>query len=327
MGKKEVTVIFETITPLWTGNAWQGMTETEIRPSSLVGSLRFWFETIMYFAGILKEKDFDSKKGRFEKEIQFNVRELGKHGFNEIFGTLFESFPISSVIFGTTEWRSLIKITKLSAQRSKNYPYYLGKLLFNQYKHNGKTSSWYFPKGFYGVLNLIFSVRDEILEDIFLPLMTFMHKFGFWGGKWNLGFGRLKVKSLEISKEYSKWERDTFKIGNKEISIKDFFQEVTSFNDLTTTSKKLKLLKTNFETTDKKEIIKNLIKMKLKERKDFRSDTEVRHKIFGTTKPPPIKERLPQGSKILPFIGEGKTSGFISITGLLNLESLNESSN
>ena len=325
MGKKIVEVTFETITPLWTGNAWQEM--TEIRPSSLIGSLRFWFETVMYFAGILKEKDFDSKKGRFEKEIQFNTKKLDKHDLNGVFETLFESLPISSAIFGTTGWRSLIKITRLSGQENRNYPYYLGKLLFYEYKHNGKVPFWYFRKGFYGKLNLTFSVRDEILESIFLPLMTFMHKFGFWGGKWNLGFGRLKIESLKINKEYFKWERNIFKIGNKEIAIEDFFQEVTSFNDLTDTTKKIKFLKTNLGTTDKKEIIKKLIEMKLKERKNFRGHTEDRHKIFGTTKPPPRKELLPQGSKILPFIGEEKTSGFISITGLLNLERTNEDSN
>ena len=75
MGKREIAVTFRTVTPVWTGNAWQQM--TEIRPSSLIGSLRFWFETIMYFAGVLNEKDFDFKKGRFEKELnKLERREL-----------------------------------------------------------------------------------------------------------------------------------------------------------------------------------------------------------------------------------------------------------
>jgi CRISPR-associated protein Cmr1 len=41
MGKKEINVDLQTITPLWTGDAWQE--NTKIRPSSLMGSLRFWF--------------------------------------------------------------------------------------------------------------------------------------------------------------------------------------------------------------------------------------------------------------------------------------------
>jgi CRISPR-associated protein Cmr1 len=68
MSKVEIKVQFETITPLWTGDAW--MENNEIRPSSLIGSLRFWFEVICYFGGICSEKDFDKEKGRFEKDIK-----------------------------------------------------------------------------------------------------------------------------------------------------------------------------------------------------------------------------------------------------------------
>ncbi len=56
MNYKKVKITFKTITPLWTGDAWQE--NKEIRPSSLIGSLRFWFEVICYFAEICDKQGF-----------------------------------------------------------------------------------------------------------------------------------------------------------------------------------------------------------------------------------------------------------------------------
>jgi len=58
------------------------MENNEIRPSSLIGSLRFWFEVICYFGGVCSAKDFDKEKGRFEKDIKNkDVKEkLLEHG-------------------------------------------------------------------------------------------------------------------------------------------------------------------------------------------------------------------------------------------------------
>ncbi len=111
MSKKEVLVEFKTSTPLWTGDAWQY--NSEIRPSSLIGSLRFWFEVICYFSGICDKKDL--KNGRFEKEVN------GKDSKNCLIkkGNFFEAkieclleqkIPLPSIIFGTTNWKSLIEI-------------------------------------------------------------------------------------------------------------------------------------------------------------------------------------------------------------------------
>ncbi|RTZ60487.1 MAG: hypothetical protein DSZ31_01930 [Gammaproteobacteria bacterium] len=79
MAKIPVEVTFETITPLWTGNAWGEM--NEIRPSALIGNLGFWFEVLMYFGGVLEEKYFDREKGRFEKELDY--KEFRKNFWKE----------------------------------------------------------------------------------------------------------------------------------------------------------------------------------------------------------------------------------------------------
>jgi len=63
MSKVEIKVKFETITPLWTGDAW-GENST-IRPSSIIGSLRFWFEV---YNKICKNEDFKGNNNGIPNE-------------------------------------------------------------------------------------------------------------------------------------------------------------------------------------------------------------------------------------------------------------------
>ena len=121
MNKKEVIVHLETITPLWTGDAWQE--NSNVRPSSLMGSLRFWFEVICYFTGIVSEKEFDAKKGRFEKEVKQDefkekLKNIKNNGidFKSQIKTLGKmDIPVPSIIFGTTGWKSLIEIKEIKS--------------------------------------------------------------------------------------------------------------------------------------------------------------------------------------------------------------------
>ena len=57
---EQVNVTFETITPLWTGDAW--MENRQIRPSSIMGSLRFWFEVISLAKGWTSPEDYENGK-------------------------------------------------------------------------------------------------------------------------------------------------------------------------------------------------------------------------------------------------------------------------
>jgi CRISPR-associated protein Cmr1 len=112
----EIKVIFETITPLYTGDAWQE--SKEIRPSSLIGNLRSWFEVICYFGGICSERDFDKEKGRFEKDIKNDEvkKRLSKYG-TDFWGRIEAlkelEIPLPAIIFGTTGWKSLIEIESI----------------------------------------------------------------------------------------------------------------------------------------------------------------------------------------------------------------------
>ncbi|NOX20517.1 MAG: hypothetical protein GXO99_04555, partial [Nitrospirae bacterium] len=228
MGKVEVKVKFETITPLWTGDAW--MENREIRPSAILGSLRFWFEVICYFSGIVNEIDFDKNKGRFEKEVKQNeFRDFFKtHGSTfkcKIDALLKQGIPVSAIVFGTTGWGSLIKIKEInylenySFGNSLNLPRRICISKNNSEVKEGKEcpkksnedwSVFYFGiPYFWGSFQANFTVEEEILKSIFYPLLVFMDRYGYWGGKWNMGYGRLKVSEIQRdNKTIDNWKRE-----------------------------------------------------------------------------------------------------------------------
>lgn len=341
MSKVEIKVQFETITPLWTGDAW--MENNEIRPSSLIGSLRFWFEVICYFGGVCSEKDFDEKKGRFEKDIKNDeIKErLLKHGtdFNGQIAALKElKVPIPAIIFGTTGWGSLIEIKAINNQNNQNstnnYPFPINRVEFEElkYKKDNKEikPAWYFKKGFWGNFEVVFRVPAEIKETIFFPLLNFMDKYGYWGGGWNIGYGRLKV--LSVNSQDNSWQKNEFDFSNidknKKIYIEGNDSEenkivelVKETNLLTNKNPKIKHWKHNGCNLPVKDMLRNLIIEKANLRRSL-NDQKERHYIFGKTGN--IQgEDLPQGSKILPYINRLDNNsydcGLLSIAGILNL--------
>ncbi len=233
--KKEIKIFFKTITPLWTGDAW-GENNT-IRPSGLIGSLRFWFEVICFFSGITNKTNYENGKLKDELKEKVNNKKVSdffvKNGndFSGIDKTLAEmGISLPSRIFGCTGWKGWIKIKEIeNIQEAKNYTFLIGKLEFEELKYgkeyfNKKTNkkdkkeiipAWYFNKGFQGKFELIFELEEEILKPIFFPLLTFMEKYGFWGGKWNIGYGRLKVEKVKLKnnsyfEEINNWRNDEF---------------------------------------------------------------------------------------------------------------------
>ena len=326
--KKEVKVTFETITPLWTGGAWGEC--KEIKPSSLLGSLRFWFELICYFSGVCNENDFNFSLGRFEKEVnrknlkEFILKEFIKNNGNEINRILnylynIQEIPIPAIIFGTTNWRSLIEIKNNDCPNRSNSSY---SVFYLSHPY------------FYGKFEVIFRVEETILESIFYPLLNFMDKYGFWGGKWNIGYGRLKILKVEESgSEKTDWkgekfnfslfkdkDKNTLKIEKIEFENLREFVNLNDFIDKSKNKEKKILIFEKMKDRDIKNLIKELLKEKIIMRKEI-SDKKLKHYIFGKTGKIG-GEDLPQGSKILPFIWKENDTykgGFISIAGILKL--------
>lgn len=369
MLKKEISVTFRTITPLWTGDAWQD--NKEIRPSSLIGSLRFWFEVLMYFGGVLKiekenNKIVNFKEGRFEKEV--NRKELKnfiqKSGNNieEIIKHLLEKqkIPISSIIFGTTNWKSLIEIKEIEPIEDYCFGNKLNlpnRICINKEtskikenddcpkRRNNDWSVFFFKKPyFYGKFQVKFLVEENILDSIFYLLLTFMDKYGYWGGRWNIGYGRLRVEEVKTNtltnikvNEIIDIDLNNFIEKSSYENFVDyetlkFFLDVESFYcknerefEVKTKNIPLKIKVCIFENLagDYTTLIKNLLQYKAQLRNCLRPNSNqnnrgvwdnFRHKFCG---------ELSEGSKILPFIDEENGNlkgGFLSIAGLLNLE-------
>jgi len=349
MSKVEVKVQLETITPLWTGDAW--MENYEIRPSSLIGSLRFWFEVICYFGGICPAKDFDKEKGRVEKDIKNESirKELLKHGtdFDGQISALKDlKIPIPAIIFGTTGLKSLIEINGIRYLNDYCFgnklnllsKFCISKNENNEVKENNECprrsnndwSVFYFKiPYFWGKFEVVFRVPEEIKETIFFPLLSFMDKYGYWGGGWNIGYGRLRINRVEIDKvEVSDWRKDEFdfsKVGkNENIYIEGndgqknkLVEFITDKGALTSKDPKIKHWKHSECNLSVKDMLENLIIKKANLRRSL-NDQKERHYIFGKTGNVP-QEDLPQGSKILPYINSNFECGLLSIAGILNL--------
>ncbi len=201
----EVSVTFETITPLWTGDAW--MENRTIRPSSILGSLRFWFEIYRKLNNNedlkLNEKNVPNEKvdykalnkvlkdfvvsGNFKEK---NVSQIIDEEFDK------QKITVGSRLFGCTNWRSRITILDIQYKRRElaifeikkdylvNAEFWINKSLYNE-KH--KLLFWE---------NITFNL---IVEDYWfeLYLKGFLeclnNQIILVGGKKSFGFGITKI--------------------------------------------------------------------------------------------------------------------------------------
>jgi CRISPR-associated protein Cmr1 len=345
----EITVKFETITPLYIGDAWQNC--KEIKPSSIMGSLRFWFEVLCYFNGIINDDYFD-KNGKptetlnykefiekLEEKIE-NKQDGDECGINQLVDETLDELSISlpSRIFGCTGWKGKIRIKKIEAiedycfGNKLNLPYAIGIKKDNENNYNtiewktvGKYSRfigkkynknnynfkdwsvWYFPtKYYFGEFEVIFET-DEITKDVVLiPLLNFVEKYGYIGGKWNIGYGRVKIKDVEI-REVNNWRNiSILKLKESELSygknelIKtilgcDSFYCKTEQNfkeKISKIPKEIRVIKfkdLEYDNDNKeenlKELIKELLIMKMKMRDCLRHSCENKYnwkKCYGS---------------------------------------------
>jgi len=355
MSKKEVQVIFETITPLFTGDAWQE--SKEIRPSSLLGSLRFWFEVLCYFSNNCRKEDLNRDKGRFEKEIngKYFIKCLRRKQNTSILlkieCLLEQKIPLPSIVFGTTGWKSLIEIKNIEYLEDYcfgnrlNLPRKICIEKQNKKKKNlnslkdcenipdkSKFSLYFFPQFyFYGKFKVTFLVEEFIKTRIFFPLLVFMDKYGYWGGKWNLGFGRLKIAKEGENGRISQIEQISFKFdvfnrNSPSFEIKSLIKEyeteslekINLQDRLNNRQNKIKLFISKYKKDDIKNVMLSLIEIKHRLRVTFRENRDLRHKIFGFVSKGEI-----YGSKFLPYVdmeNEEYKYGFLSLVDILGLE-------
>jgi len=336
--KQEIKVTFKTITPLWTGDAWQE--NNEIKPSAIMGSLRFWFEIICFFSGIeVKEKEelnYEKYKNYIKTKFSncVNIEDIS-------FQAAKDQLTLPSLIFGCTRWKSRIRIKDIICENEEKYFYPIGKLEIEnlQYekeffskKDNTKKiktiiPTWYFQKGFLGEITIIFLTSEEIAKNILLPLLKYIEEYFFIGGKNNIGYGRVKIEKIVIDGKEK--NIDDFEFNNKVIVENNIFEKVDS-NKIDTTKlnyNKIQILEESVKNTNLQNLIKKLLERKAEYRKKD-TNKNIRHYKFGSiakdtyeNKKYNIKIEGPNGTKIIPLISkqdENYIGNFISIWGIQN---------
>lgn len=301
--QEEITIEFETITPIWTGDAWGS--NSELKATAIMGSLRFWFEVYCHFAGIeVKEKEeLDYKEFIKQRKKIENIDKSDDAILSDMKVTL------ASKIFGCTGWKSRIEIEKISFEEDKQYQYPTGKIQFPslKYNKNGKdiTPSWYFSKGFYGNGTITFKTTQEIKQNILLPLLNFIEQYAFIGAKNNIGYGRVRFKNIEKVNVFG-----FSQVGLENSSIDDLVQ-----------SKKL-ITNSSSTNNDLSQLIKQLLEQKANLRKKITNQQD-RHYKFGTVKKANWEKiEVPQATKIIPLISKNSDNSyigkFLSIVGIQN---------
>jgi len=173
-----------TLTPLWTGGV-NGEC-TKLRETSILGSLRWWFEAIARgFGGYACDPTSNVKC-----EYDGNQKDI----------------CAACELFGTTSW-------------VKRFRFEINQLFHKIYSRNlvikGNRKNWYYPSGLVscnGELNKIYETTffESDLDTILRVLLSFISKWGMIGGKTAIGYGvvrfedennnSLKVNSEDIEK-------------------------------------------------------------------------------------------------------------------------------
>lgn len=337
-----LTVYMDTITPVWTGNAFNK--GKLLKPQSIIGSLRFWLEVFCYAAGELckncdkeeldQEKFMQKINELLEREKELSIVKAKRKALREL------GISIPSQAFGCNGWEGFIKIKRISSIDEKEI-----KLPEVIYKERGnynvdwneadsrridrkKEHAWYFPQSFiFGRLTIEIELVDEnIGKEILYPLLNFIQKYGFVGGKNNIGYGRVKFRldNVKLSDFYE------FKLNNKTKMIDDVVEEnLKEFNELIKydliKNRKIGLYKLEDDTSEDKdilEIIKELIREKSKWRTECKNksilEDNKRHYFFGSTCRDKYKDiEGPNATKIIPWINQVAENkyeyGFISL--------------
>ena len=322
MIKEKIT--FQTITPVFTGNIEQQM--TEIKPASIMGSLKFWFEVLCHFSGKFKNKENKEKKYGNELKYKEYIDFLRKNP-NASEKGIWEEIKLSptAYYFGCTGWKSKIGIESIEynfVTKEKNNTRII------------KGKNWHFPKQYYeGEFSIDFIFKNEdIKKNILYPLLNFIQEYGFLGGKNNIGFGRVKIIKTETNQEIFK-DSKVFKIKLKNKS--DELEEVKKFEYIIEKIKGEQLFQYdnigffNYENEKNKYIdqIKELLETKAILRLEKKNDKNERHYVFGSNAKDKFNHKNskqkstkgPNATKIIPLIRENDY-GFLVIPGIINME-------
>jgi len=340
-----ITVNVSTVTPLWTGDAWGK--NTEIKPQSILGSLRFWFEVICYASNIpdIQVRPYNEEKVDFEKfkeaietaiekEKNISIFEAKRRALHNL------NISLPSQIFGCNGWGGFIRIKRIEVSKGCSFD---NKLGFPDVIYKDKTYSkdnwkgckrgevkeltrknknyhfWYLTPYFFGSFKIKFELADDgLMKDFLYPMLNFIEKYGFIGAKNNLGYGRVKfyVDKEDIS-DYRMFGFLNYKTGGSyEIDsiIKELNEDRLLDHELVEGKHiGLSVISNSNRNHCLLDIIKELIKNKSQKRLDHKNkggDDEDRHYIFGALENKRKNICETNATKIIPWINQIENGGY-----------------
>ncbi|NQS76786.1 MAG: type III-B CRISPR module RAMP protein Cmr1 [Peptococcaceae bacterium] len=332
-----VNIKANTTTPVWTGDAWGEF--KKLKPQSIQGALRFWFEVICYASEIdiknYNEEKLDDKK--FKSSIKQVIDNAAENGENmtiynakkKALHNLGVSYP--SQYFGCNGWRGFIRIKSIEQDynnQSKN-PLGLKRVLYKNPEDKHKSPKWYFGHPYYfGTFVITIELEDEELKaNVLYPLLRFIERYGFIGGKNNLGYGRVRFSIEEVN--LSNYSSLILGVGHYVDTEKIVSKDISEFKGLLAErlvrNRKIGLyVKDDNCNLEVKKMIEELILEKSNKRAEC-IDKNKRHFIYGSTKKDKYKEIVgPNATKIIPWIDKAENGkyqyGYISLILLQGLK-------
>ena len=307
-------------TPLCFGDVIGHRNVTGPRPSSIIGSLRYWFTVICSSCGILEGKNDAFDVDQYKKDVLKIISEEGNMHIEAIkIKAAAKQLDLPSLLFGCTEWKSLVQINRIY-NIDKNVNWDLERVLEIADADSGRTSKWYLNYSKIKGFSIEFDVNPLIQNDVFLPLLSFIEMYGYIGSKNNVGFGRVRFEGIHKNPEFN------FSLfGYGRVRMKDILYETKEFDHLITSDKIV------FYRVGSKEdlecAIHQLIKNKALKRKEMKKEeidnTKKRHELFGYKR---INKVPSQGTKIIPWIHPNNgiyETGFVSVAFLNKKEVTN----
>ena len=223
---KEIKVTFNTLTPLWTGDAWQK--SDKLKLTGIIGSFRWWFEALVRGMGY-KACDCTG-----DNKCQAEIKEPKEMANIKLCPACY--------LFGTTGWKGRFRVMVESEDLQKLYN---GKVMV-QIKGGKK---WHYESGLMGSATLKFSYEDMVIGEkdgsfvkmssafpsILKILLYLISEYGMLGAKTSMGYGVVKFQiKNEDKNEDIQITEDDWKNFNDFMSLfkKQEMRELPNLKDM-----------------------------------------------------------------------------------------------
>ena len=206
VNSRTVKIHLKTLTPLGTGGVEPGKVD-RIRETSIIGSLRWWFEVLVRgVGGYVMEPTNDNKSG-LDTEIYDEWPSVKKHNP----ACLREAGLCDvSQIFGATNWRRRFRLQIVDSTTPETEENVHKDITLTEYEYysayNKKmiTPTWWFPKlqqdkprsG--NLILKIIPLSSDFNPTIIEGLLQFIADWGALGAKTQMGFGVIALANGHI---------------------------------------------------------------------------------------------------------------------------------